>query len=67
VAGIAAVGQAFASHPAPVSHPFDLDSNINRLSTGTGCITARRQVQGKVSIEGLLLRSEGSNAQCPID
>jgi len=42
-------------------------SDINRLSTETGCITVRRQAQGMVSIEGQLLRSEGSNAQCPID
>ncbi len=42
-------------------------SDINRLSTETGCITVRRQAQGTVSIEGLLLRSEGSNAQCPFE
>ena len=41
-------------------------TDINRLSTETGCITVRQQAQGTVSIEGLLLRSEGSNAQCPI-
>lgn len=41
-------------------------SDINRLSTETGCVTVRRQGQGTVSIEGLLLRSEGSNVQCPI-
>ena len=39
--------------------------DINHLSTETGCITVRRQAEGTVSIEGLLLRSEGGNAQCP--
>ena len=42
-------------------------TDINRLSTETGCITVRRQAQGTVSIEGLLLRSEGNNVQCPIE
>lgn len=42
-------------------------TDINHLSTETGCITVRRPAQGMVSIEGLLLRSEGSNTQCPID
>lgn len=42
-------------------------TDINRLSTETGCVYVRRQTAGTVGIEGMLLRSEGSNAQCPVE
>lgn len=41
--------------------------DINHFSTETGCIYIKQEAQGEVAITGLLLRSEGSNAQCPIN
>jgi hypothetical protein len=41
-------------------------ADINRLSTETGRVYVRQQTRGTLSIEGMLLRSEGSNVQCPV-
>lgn len=40
-------------------------TDINHLSTETGCIFVLQQTEGTVSVRGVLLRSEGSNVQCP--
>lgn len=42
-------------------------TDINYLSTETGCIYVLQQTQGTVIVRGMLLRSEGSNAQCPAE
>lgn len=42
-------------------------TDINHLSTETGCIYIRQRTEGSVEVTGMLLRSEGSNAQCPLN